>query len=199
MEGHEDSQTESAPASVMTLDSDAEAGPQSTLQARSASSSHMQDDDFREDDENALTVDDLLLLCDLFYLPYDHGNQGIQLLQEFQWLKAHADVMVGVSSEDISKPEVAEWCSRARSFEAVNKSLLTLVGRLNLVANRELLYELYPYIWDMRGVVSLLNSYIKWLAIGQNGSNAAVHGNYNCRQYSSASLLHQLLSVYNRD
>lgn len=31
--------------------------------------------------------------------------------------------------------------------------------------NREAVYDLYAYIWDMRGVVSLLNSYVKWLGM----------------------------------
>jgi hypothetical protein len=38
-----------------------------------------------------------------------------------------------------------------------------LFRRLTFSANRELVYDLYPYVWDMRGVVSLLNSYVKWL------------------------------------
>jgi protein O-GlcNAcase/histone acetyltransferase len=38
-----------------------------------------------------------------------------------------------------------------------------LFTRLTYINNRELLYELYPYVWDMRGVVALLNSYVKWL------------------------------------
>lgn len=42
---------------------------------------------------------------------------------------------------------------------AVNR----LFQRLTYCNNRELLYDLYSYMWDMRGVVSLLNSYVKWL------------------------------------
>ena len=32
--------------------------------------------------------------------------------------------------------------------------------------NRELVYNLYTYIWDMVGVMSMLLSYIDWLALG---------------------------------
>ena len=58
-----------------------------------------------DEEENSLTVEDLHLLCDLFYLPYDHGTQGIHLLNEFQWLKENANVVVGTSQQDL-KPEV---------------------------------------------------------------------------------------------
>jgi hypothetical protein len=34
-------------------------------------------------------------------------------------------------------------------------------------ANRELVYNLYTYLWDMVGVALLLLAYIQWLALGQ--------------------------------
>lgn len=37
-----------------------------------------------------LTVDDLLLLVDLFYLPYHHGTRAKNLIAEFKWLKNSA-------------------------------------------------------------------------------------------------------------
>lgn len=60
---------------------------------------------FRRDCE--LTVDDLSLLCDLFYLPFEHGGQGLQLLQEFNWLKSNAHLVVSPKQiQDKSNPEV---------------------------------------------------------------------------------------------
>jgi len=53
-----------------------------------------------------LTVEDLLLLCDLFYLPYEHGTQGLQILHEFQWLKSNLSTIAGTCSKDKLKPEV---------------------------------------------------------------------------------------------
>jgi hypothetical protein len=52
---------------------------------------------------------------------------------------------------------------RAARLEDMSAALNRLFQRLTFCANRELLYDLYPYVWDMRGVVSLLNSYVKWL------------------------------------
>lgn len=46
--------------------------------------------------EDNLTVDDLMLLCDLFYLPFEHGSQALKLLQEFNWLKCNAPVLIGL-------------------------------------------------------------------------------------------------------
>lgn len=37
-----------------------------------------------------LTLDDLKLLSDLFYLPYEHGATARTMLQELDWLKNHS-------------------------------------------------------------------------------------------------------------
>ena len=59
--------------------------------------------------------------------------------------------------------QVQEWFNKAAKFEEMTSAVKTLSERLFHVRNRSLLYELYPYVWDMRGVVSLLNSYVQWL------------------------------------
>lgn len=57
--------------------------------------------------ESDLTYEDLALLCDLFYLPFEHGNQGLQLLQEFQWLKSNAHIVISANQkDDKTNPEV---------------------------------------------------------------------------------------------
>ena len=33
-----------------------------------------------------VTAEDLFLLCDLFYLPYQHGSRAVQMLLELNWL-----------------------------------------------------------------------------------------------------------------
>ncbi|XP_018901156.1 protein O-GlcNAcase isoform X2 [Bemisia tabaci] len=119
--------------------------------------------------EEELRYEDLALLCDLFYLPFEHGVQGVQLLQEFNWLKSNAHHVSSTSHcrKNAEKtPEAQEWFERAKKLNDCAEALNQLMDRLTACNNRELLYDLYPYVWDMRGVVSLLNSYVKWLAIG---------------------------------
>lgn len=147
------------------------------------------------DIDKQLTHEDLSLLCDLFYLPFEHGGQGIQLLQEFNWLKSNAYVVMKKSKEEESTSEsdvsyitskviylfiyylcctifisfsflifqIEEWHLRAAKLNDMCNGVNRLFQRLTYCNNRELLYDLYAYVWDMRGVVSLLNSYVKWL------------------------------------
>ncbi|XP_046600715.1 protein O-GlcNAcase isoform X1 [Neodiprion lecontei] len=121
------------------------------------------------DPEKQLTKEDLSLLCDLFYLPFEHGGQGIQLLQEFNWLKSNAHIVMKQpkNQEMYNKADAEEWHSRAAKMNDMCAAVNRLFQRLTYCNNRELLYDLYAYVWDMRGVVSLLNSYIKWLGFGR--------------------------------
>ena len=40
-----------------------------------------------------LTLEDLSLLAELFYLPYEHGPKAMQMLKEFNWLRANSSVV----------------------------------------------------------------------------------------------------------
>lgn len=61
--------------------------------------------------------------------------------------------------------QVQEWFDRATKFNDMTKAVNQLFRRLTNSPNRELLHELYPYIWDIRGIISVLNSFVKWLGM----------------------------------
>lgn len=48
-----------------------------------------------------LTLNDLKLLSDLFYLPYEHGPTARKMLQELDWLKKHSSV-ASADTEEVS-------------------------------------------------------------------------------------------------
>lgn len=48
---------------------------------------------FYRHDKDPMTYEDVALLCDLFYLPFEHGSGGTQILHDFNWLKTHAHVV----------------------------------------------------------------------------------------------------------
>ncbi|KAL0180537.1 hypothetical protein M9458_022943, partial [Cirrhinus mrigala] len=51
-----------------------------------------------------LTLEDLTLLSELFYLPYEHGATAVLMLQELHWLRSHSDVAAfGPAGEDSEK------------------------------------------------------------------------------------------------
>ncbi|XP_068182832.1 protein O-GlcNAcase isoform X2 [Antennarius striatus] len=120
-----------------------------------------------------LALEDLSLLAELFYLPYEHGNKGMQMLREFNWLRANSSV-VSVNCKRKDTEKVAEWQSRAEKFEEMCCSVIQMFTRLSNTANRTILYDLYPYIWDIKSIISMVKSFVQWLG---------------CRSQSSAQFL----------
>eukprot|EP00092_Neocalanus_flemingeri_P037823 GFUD01041173.1.p1 GENE.GFUD01041173.1~~GFUD01041173.1.p1 ORF type:complete len:673 (-),score=151.99 GFUD01041173.1:332-2350(-) len=80
-----------------------------------------------EDSYSILTVQELELICDLFYLPCEHGPKAIEVLTEFYWLKTHAGVMLadvhrvssttGVGEEEVEVGRSESGTGRASSTE----------------------------------------------------------------------------------
>uniref|UniRef100_A0A665UX83 protein O-GlcNAcase n=1 Tax=Echeneis naucrates TaxID=173247 RepID=A0A665UX83_ECHNA len=120
-----------------------------------------------------LTLEDLSLLAELFYLPYEHGPKAMQMLKEFNWLRANSSV-VSVNCKRKETEKVAEWQSRAEKFEEMCCSVIQMFTRLSNSANRTILYDLYPYIWDIKSIISMVKSFVQWLG---------------CRSQSSAQFL----------
>ncbi|KAL2083507.1 hypothetical protein ACEWY4_021280 [Coilia grayii] len=121
----------------------------------------------------ALTLDDLTLLAELFYLPYEHGPKAAFMLKEFNWLRANSSY-VSVNSKDKDPKKVEEWKTRAEKFEEMCCSVIQMFTRLSNSANRTILYDLYPYIWDIKSIISMVKSFVQWLG---------------CRSQSSAQFL----------
>lgn len=77
-----------------------------------------------------LTVDDLSLLAELFYLPYEHGNKAVQMLKEFNWLRANSSV-VSVNckrkeTEKVGSSFQLTHRMRERGLSEESSSLLTV-------------------------------------------------------------------------
>ncbi|EDW96236.1 uncharacterized protein Dyak_GE25717 [Drosophila yakuba] len=127
-----------------------------------------------------ITVDDLVLLCDLFYLPFEHGSRGHKLLVEFNWLKINANVILqdrtaagGGDAIKAAKPEVSEWHQRREQFDHLCSAVVELLIKIANCQNKEICHELYSYVWDISGALSLLNCYVKWLALGHFPQNTS--------------------------
>lgn len=47
-------------------------------------------------------------MCDLFYLPFEHGPQSVQYLTEFNWLKSNAHLVSNENKHRVKKNESVE-------------------------------------------------------------------------------------------
>ena len=62
-----------------------------------------------------LSTDDLLLLVDLFYLPYNHGQQAKQIVSDFKWLKFNA-----IKEDSQEFMELTEQEQKTKVYVCVN-------------------------------------------------------------------------------
>ncbi|KFO32307.1 Bifunctional protein NCOAT [Fukomys damarensis] len=111
-----------------------------------------------------VTLEDLQLLADLFYLPYEHGPKGAQMLREFQWLRANSSV-VSVNCKGKDSEKIEEWRSRAAKFEEMCGLVMGMFTRLSNCANRTILYDMYSYVWDIKSIMSMVKSFVQWLVV----------------------------------
>ncbi|XP_028967383.1 protein O-GlcNAcase [Galendromus occidentalis] len=125
----------------------------------STADSTSEDLSIAEDPKGPLTASEISLLVDLFYLPFEHGRQGAEFLHDFAWLKLNAHYV----ATKRNNTELDEWYRRATKFDHMTQRVNRLSEKLMFISNRSLLYDLNPYVWDIKGVISLINSYIKWI------------------------------------
>ncbi|XP_048799421.1 protein O-GlcNAcase-like isoform X1 [Lagopus muta] len=109
-----------------------------------------------------LTVEEVWMLVELFYLPYHHGPQAQHLLEDLRWLRANGPSM-GVPSRSPDSCVVAQWRSRARSFGQLCAQVCCLHSRFVRSAGQALLYDLHPYLWDIRNLLLAASAFVLWL------------------------------------
>ncbi|XP_057880881.1 protein O-GlcNAcase-like isoform X5 [Melospiza georgiana] len=109
-----------------------------------------------------LTLEEVRMLVELFYLPYQHGALAQQLLEHFRWLRANS-LSVGVPDTAPDACGVTQWRGRARSFQQLCARTCRLHSRLVSTAGRALLYDLHPYLWDIRNLLLAASAFVLWL------------------------------------
>ena len=88
-------------------------------------------------------------------------------MDDFFWLKRNATSMLPPGSPGAGSPEDrAEWEARAARFRRLVGRVQALFAKLCDCQNREMVYDLYSYLWDMAGVVGTLDGFVQWLGKG---------------------------------
>uniref|UniRef100_A0A674C9A9 protein O-GlcNAcase n=1 Tax=Salmo trutta TaxID=8032 RepID=A0A674C9A9_SALTR len=112
-----------------------------------------------------LSESQIRLLVGLHYLPHEHGPSAQRLLQDLTWLKEHCHL---VSANDKKGPpqKVEEWRGRAAGFLGVCEEIAALHSSVVSGVSKAVLYDLYPYVWDLRNTALVAKAFICWLGCG---------------------------------
>ncbi|XP_076812600.1 protein O-GlcNAcase-like [Clavelina lepadiformis] len=116
-------------------------------------------------EKNPVTVSDLRLLAECFFLPYEHGNVGKDMVRKFKWLKEHAIKLSRMKNKKSEEylDKALDWSEKALAFDENCRDIQQIFNKICTCPNRALLFDIFPYLWDIKGVVTMLRSYVKWL------------------------------------
>ncbi|RVE60675.1 hypothetical protein OJAV_G00183310 [Oryzias javanicus] len=126
-----------------------------------------------------LSESQVRLMVGLHYLPHEHGPSAQKLLQDLTWLKANCH-LVSTNGKKAQPQKVEEWHGRASRFLSLCEDIAQLHCSVVGGANRAVLYDLYPYVWDLRNTALVAKAFVCWLD-GRVQSDSSALGSWrNC-------------------
>ena len=118
----------------------------------------------KRNDKSAMEISekDIELLFHLFWLPYSHGPLGDCLLEEFTFLRDHVHLIKVFEVDEDDESLVEEWLMRATHFNGIVRDFNGLCDKLSFIENRQLFFDLNPYINNVQVILSACNRILKW-------------------------------------
>ncbi|XP_074480818.1 protein O-GlcNAcase isoform X2 [Sebastes fasciatus] len=113
-----------------------------------------------------LSESQVRLLVGLYYLPHEHGPSAQKLLQDLTWLKANCH-LVSANNKKTPPQKIDEWRGRSSRVLSLCEDIAQLHCSVVGGANRAVLYDLYPYVWDLRNTALVAKAFICWLGCGK--------------------------------
>ncbi|CAH8446346.1 unnamed protein product [Schistosoma turkestanicum] len=111
----------------------------------------------------AVTLEDLEMFADLFYLPFSHGPAAIRLLELGHWLREYSYVC-GPNPSDLEK--ATEWNKKFSDYIDMVSAISRIRDRIQRLPSKSISYELAPYITEVYTVVGIILDYFRWLETG---------------------------------
>jgi len=136
-----------------------------------------------KDAAKVLTEDDVDLICQMFWLPHSHGPIVNKLLEDLKYCKENVSSVMfteekrarsntfSISSDrglEKGAPvadAVKAWQDRYSRVRDLVERFSNLCDKATHIANRDLLYDLSPYITNVNMMLHGWNNYLKWVSI----------------------------------
>ncbi|XP_030193937.1 protein O-GlcNAcase [Gadus morhua] len=134
------------------------------------------------------------LLVGLHYLPHEHGPAAQRLLQDLTWLKSNCH-LVSLNGKKTAQQKVEEWRGRASRLMALCEDIAELHCSVVGGVNRAVLYDLYPYVWDLRNTALVAKAFVCWLDGRVLGDSSTLGSWKNCFHWCGTTTGAELLGV----
>jgi len=121
----------------------------------------------RQLDDDGLTEDDWDVVCQFFWLPHSHGPMVERLLEDFRWCRDTAPAVRGWRrlTPGEQADTVDTWIDKAARVNSINKQFAFICDVITKIPNRELLYDLIPYLTNVRVILSACSRYLQWVGL----------------------------------
>ena len=132
--------------------------------------------------EDGVTLDDLTLLGDSYYLPHESGQFAEQLYDDVRCI--------------VTQP-TDDWGERQDRLRKRIRQVVELARKLTEVHRRELFYAFNRQVWELREELEMIEQYMDWkLAGGDHATEPFRSGNYLPGTYRGGLVrrLQQLIS-----
>ncbi|CAL8241701.1 unnamed protein product [Merluccius merluccius] len=141
-----------------------------------------------------LSESQVRLLVGLHYLPHEHGPAAQKLLQDLTWLKTHCH-LVSTNGKKTAPQKVEEWRGRASRLMSLCEDIAELHCSVVGGVNRAVLYDLYPYVWDLRNTALVAKAFVCWLDGRVLGDSSTLGTWKNCFHWCGTTTGAELLGV----
>jgi len=101
--------------------------------------------------EDGVTLDDLTLMCDAYYLPHENGELAEQLYQDVRFI--------------VTQP-TDDWGDRQGRLRKRIRQVVELARKLTEVHRRELFYAFNRQVWELREELEMIEQYMDWKLAG---------------------------------
>ncbi|KAM7535864.1 hypothetical protein Aperf_G00000099991 [Anoplocephala perfoliata] len=119
-----------------------------------------------------ISLDDLHLLSDLFYLPFSHGPTALKALELGYWLRDNCHLAPVDKSPGA---ELSPWSKKFSELLRIITNVSQLREKIQQLPHPGVVYDLAPYLTDITSVFAMLLDYFRWLESGVMANRSQAH------------------------
>ncbi|VDM16665.1 unnamed protein product [Hydatigera taeniaeformis] len=118
-----------------------------------------------------ISLEDLELLSDLFYLPFSYGPTALKALELGYWLRENSHLAPTTKSD----VEHNKWCKKFAEFIKILTNVSQLREKIQRLPHPGVVYDLAPYLTGITSAFVMLLDYFRWLENGVMANRSQAH------------------------
>uniref|UniRef100_A0A5K3EU73 DUF4771 domain-containing protein n=1 Tax=Mesocestoides corti TaxID=53468 RepID=A0A5K3EU73_MESCO len=118
-----------------------------------------------------ISLGDLELLADLFYLPFSHGPTALKALELGHWLRDNSHLAPTDNHVDLGN----KWSKKFAELLKIITNVSQLREKIQRLPHPGVVYDLAPYLTDINSVFAMILDYFRWLENGVMANRNQAH------------------------